>query len=138
MVGRYEIWRQSLEIVKDQPFLGIGLKTYGLPQVTQKYHLASSSHAHNIFLNVAAELGVAGLTALTALLIFYLHSIITMRANLNSEFTHGLWLSGLGCFVILMVGGITHPMLGSESSLMLMTALGLTFAGLRTENGVSL
>lgn len=133
MVGRYEIWKQSLEIIKDRPLLGIGLKTYGLPQVTQKYHLVSASHAHNLFIHVAAELGLAGLVALTLWLIFYLHAVIRMRSSLNSEFNQGLWLSGLGCFVVLMVGGITHPMLGSESSLMLMTVLGLMFAGFRVD-----
>ena len=113
--------------------LGIGLKTYGLPQVTQKYHLVSASHAHNMFLHVAAELGLAGLVALTLWLIFYLHAMIRMRSSLNSEFNQDLWLSGLGCFVVLMVGGVTHPMLGSESSLMLMTVLGLMFAGFRID-----
>ena len=134
MIGRYEIWKQSLEIVKDRPLLGIGLKTYGLPQVTQKYQLESSSHAHNMFLNVAAELGLAGLIALTVWLIFYFKTILRMYPGMRSELNQGLWLGGLGCFVVLMVGGITHSMLGSESSLMLMTVLGLMFAGFRVES----
>ena len=134
MIGRYEIWRESLEMIKDRPLLGIGLKTYGLPQVTHKYHLVSSSHAHNMFLNVAAELGLAGLVTLIVWLIFYFYAIIRMRVGMNSEINQGLWLGGLGCFVILLVGGITHPMLGSESSLMLMTVLGLMFAAFAIEN----
>jgi len=134
MIGRYEIWKQSLEIVKDRPLLGIGLKTYGLPQVTQKYQLESSSHAHNMFLNVAAELGLTGLIALTVWLMFYFKTIVRMYPGMRSELNQGLWLGGLGCFVVLMVGGITHSMLGSESSLMLMTVLGLMFAGFRVES----
>ncbi len=137
MVGRYEIWRESLEIIKDRPLLGIGLKTYGLPQVTHKYHLVSASHAHNMFLNVAVETGLTGLVALIACLIFYFYAIIRMRIGMDSGMRQGLWLGGLGCLVVLLVGGITHPMLGSESSLMLMTVLGLMFAAFRIENGTS-
>jgi hypothetical protein len=50
------------------------------------------------------------------------------------DFNESLWLGGLGCFIILLIGGVTHSMLGSESSLMLMTVLGLMFAGFRFEN----
>ena len=134
MVGRYEIWKQSLEIVRDRPLLGIGLKTYGLPQVTQKYHLESSSHAHNMFVNVASELGLVGLVVLVVWLIFYFLALIRIYASMKSGFNQGLWLGGLGCLVILLIGGVAHPMLGSESSLMLMTVLGLMFAGFKIEN----
>jgi hypothetical protein len=58
-----------------------------------------------------------------------------MRAGTNSGMNHGLWLGGLGCYVLLLVGGMTHPMLGSESSMMLMTVLGLMFAGFKIEIG---
>jgi putative inorganic carbon (HCO3(-)) transporter len=138
VVERFEIWKQSLEIVKDRPILGIGLKTYSLPEVKHKYHLLSmASHAHNMFLQVAAETGVAGLLAVLTWLMFYLYAMMRMRPGMDSEFSQGLWLGGVGCFVILLVGGIAHPMLGSESSLMLMTALGVSFAGYRIENNGS-
>ncbi len=137
MVVRYEYWRQSLAIVKDRPLLGIGLKTYGLHQVTEKYHLASSTHAHNMFVNVFAELGVAGLGALGLWLIFYLHALFKMPSSMKSEFSQGLWLGGLGCFTVLLIGGMAHPMLGSESSLMLMTVLGMMFAGFGLEKQAS-
>jgi O-antigen ligase len=48
MIGRYQIWKDSLNIIKDRPILGIGLKTYGLSQVVEKYHLSTSTHAHNM------------------------------------------------------------------------------------------
>ncbi len=134
MIGRYQIWKESLNIIKDRPFLGIGLKTYGLSQVKEKYHLNNSTHAHNMYLNVTAELGFVGLGVLVLWLAFYLHSILRMRIYMKLDFNESLWLGGLGCFIILLIGGVTHSMLGSESSLMLMTVLGLMFAGFHIEN----
>lgn len=135
MTSRYDIWRESLEIVKDKPLLGIGLKTYGLPQAAQKYNLSHPSHAHNMFVNVAAELGFSGLAVLILWLAIYFRDIIRMRSQMRLDYSAGLWFGGLGCFVLLLVGGVAHSMLYSESSLTLMTVLGLMFAGYRIDNG---
>jgi putative inorganic carbon (HCO3(-)) transporter len=134
MRERFDIWNESLRIVKDKPLLGIGLKTYGLHQVAEKYHLTSASHAHNMFLNVATELGLVGLTTVVLGLVFYLKALLKMYPHVKSDLAQGLWFGGVGCFIILLVGGIMHPMLGSESSLTLMTILGLGFSGFRVEN----
>ncbi len=134
MAARYDHWKEALEIAKDRPLLGIGLKTYGLPQVGERYHLRNRTHAHNMFFNVLAELGIFGVIALISWLIIYFLSLIKMYTGIKLNFNQGLWLGGLGCFVVLLIGGIAHPMLGSESSLMLMTVLGLMFAGIRIEN----
>lgn len=137
MIGRYEVWKESIEILKEKPLLGIGLKTYGLSEVTRKYHLSSTSHAHNMFVNVAAELGIAGLIALVGWLIIYLQSLYALRGLVKTDLQKGLWLGAVGCFVILIIGGMTHPMLGSESSLILMMVLGIFFAWLRRDQAES-
>jgi len=68
---RVAMWQASLEMVRDRPWLGSGLGTFGL--MYPLYQLPEDSapgqpFAHNIFLNVAAEGGVLGLAAFVAVL----------------------------------------------------------------------
>ncbi|MGH2454274.1 MAG: O-antigen ligase family protein [bacterium] len=68
---RVAMWRASLAMLHDRPLLGSGLNTFGL--VYPRYRLpedraASQPFAHNIFLNMAAEGGLAGLGAFLAAL----------------------------------------------------------------------
>ena len=65
--GRTEIWRNSIIIIQDFPFTGVGMGSfpyvidhlypilYTLPQRVQ--------HAHNIYLQIGADLGMVGLVA---------------------------------------------------------------------------
>ena len=133
MIERYQIWRQALGVAEQRPILGIGLRTYGYPAMKEKYHLSQATHAHNLFINVAAEIGLVGLASLILWLWVYAKSLYRMFPEMQSGEARALWLGGLGCFVALMVGGIVHPMIGAESSVTLMTVLGLMFAGFRIE-----
>jgi O-antigen ligase len=133
MVERYQIWRQALGVAKERPVLGIGLRTYGYPAMKEKYHLSQATHAHNLFINVAVEVGLVGLASLLLWLWVYARSLYKMYPVMRSDEARALWLGGLGCLVALMVGGTVHPMIGAESSLTLMTVLGLMFAGFRIE-----
>jgi len=69
---RYEVWRWALAAVQDFPFTGCGLGTFRQVvrllypvNVTPTYDIA---HAHNIFLQVALDVGLPGLIAYLALL----------------------------------------------------------------------
>lgn len=136
LADRPLIWKESLGLMKDRPLLGIGLKTYGLEAAQGKHKMTSSAHGHNMFINVAAELGLLGLIALCLWMAFLLRTLLQIYPRMKTDFNQGLWLAGLGCFIILLIGGLAHPMLGSESSLTLMTVLGLMLAGYRIENGI--
>jgi putative inorganic carbon (hco3(-)) transporter len=64
---RFAIWRTTPEMIAAHPFFGIGANQF--PEVSLRYGLftqdlrGSYQHAHNIPLNIAAELGLVGLTA---------------------------------------------------------------------------
>lgn len=65
---RTEIWRSALLQFSDAPFTGKGLFAFGREQ--GRYlsipPAQSYAHAHNLALNVAAEMGILGLSALGA------------------------------------------------------------------------
>jgi putative inorganic carbon (HCO3(-)) transporter len=72
--GRLEVWSRALYAVQDFAFTGIGLGTY--PRVIPllyPYFLfgpdVNIPHAHNLWLQVAVDLGVPGLIAFIAMLL---------------------------------------------------------------------
>ncbi|MEK7194801.1 MAG: O-antigen ligase family protein [Patescibacteria group bacterium] len=58
---RIEIWKKSISSIKEHPLLGVGIGNFPVV-LDQKIFLAKAgSSAHNIYLNIAAEIGVLGL-----------------------------------------------------------------------------
>jgi putative inorganic carbon (HCO3(-)) transporter len=63
--SRTEIYQAALQLFLEKPITGQGLFTFGKEMVRlPEVHPVPHSHAHNIVLHVAAELGFAGLSAL--------------------------------------------------------------------------
>jgi O-antigen ligase len=65
--GRFDLWETTPAIVADHPVFGVGMKNF--PTVEVAYGLfdvggGKFEHAHNMPLNVAAELGLLGLAAI--------------------------------------------------------------------------
>lgn len=63
--GRLEIWSRALYMVRDFPFTGIGMGAFGT-MADQMYPLelfepGTTPHAHNLFLQIAVDLGIPGL-----------------------------------------------------------------------------
>jgi putative inorganic carbon (HCO3(-)) transporter len=69
---RVEIWTATPAIIAERPFLGAGQGNF--PEVSPDFALSdvgglAFDHAHNLFLNVAVELGLIGLALLLLLLV---------------------------------------------------------------------
>ena len=78
---RINLWKEALMIIGDFPIFGTGLNTYTI--VAPKYALTAETgiYAHNCYLQMAAETGIAGLFSFFWLLVVlfeskikYLHS----------------------------------------------------------------
>src|SRR3989338_9657850 len=58
---RIRIWKLSLESIKNNPFLGVGIGNFPVV-LNQDLSLAKAgSSAHNIYLHIAAEMGILAL-----------------------------------------------------------------------------
>ncbi len=129
VLSRYKIWEGTLRIIKDHPFLGIGPRCFGLEENKKKYNLPQdATHGHNILLNVWAEMGTMGLLSLLLWLSYYIYNTIKLRPLGSSGLAHGLWFAAIGIFVTLIIGGMTHPILGGEGSTIFMTITALTIS----------
>jgi putative inorganic carbon (HCO3(-)) transporter len=77
LAGRQEVWSRALYMTQDFPFTGIGLGTFDRVQLLLYPFFLSAGlvhHAHNLFLQVAVDLGLPGLIAYLALWLGSFHS----------------------------------------------------------------
>lgn len=96
--GRLEIWRGGLEMFQDAPVLGTGAGNFalaaptipGMPQRTSEG--GPGPVAHNVFLGLAAELGVVGLAVFAFLLV---RAFLRARRAATREALGGGLLLGL-------------------------------------------
>ncbi len=131
--GRPEIWSRALYAIQDFSFTGTGLGTFRRV-VNLLYPLFTISpdtdiaHAHNIFLQVALDLGLPGLVAYLASLWIAL-CIAWGAAKRSSGMLRGLALGLLAGLVALHVYGLTDAIaLGAKPGLAFWMALGLIAA----------
>lgn len=68
-LGRWEIWQKSFESLIKKPLLGVGFGNYPLVLKQEISSAKKGASAHNLYLDLAAELGFLGLIFLV--LIFY-------------------------------------------------------------------
>lgn len=107
--GRLMIWMDAVRNFASDPLLGRGI---GADAVLVRYqdpggNLQRLTDAHNMFLNVAVQCGVIGLTALCALIAFASRRILPFRlldANRNL-LRLGIGFAFLNCLVYQGLGG---------------------------------
>lgn len=130
--GRLELWSRALEAIADYPFTGIGMGTFDhVVPLRYPYVLLAGAelaipHAHNLFLQVAVDLGLPGLIAFAALLGLVLaaavrsvrawaeerglaHQVVGLAAGLMAVLVHGLldaasWGSKPAVFIWALMG----------------------------------
>lgn len=112
--GRLEVWSRAIYMVQDFPFTGVGIGSYGrvgnLLYPFFLYATGTPPHAHNLFLQIAVDLGIPGLIAWLAIWM-----LIMLTAWLL--FQHGRkfnnkWSSGLGAGLLCsQIALVSHGML---------------------------
>lgn len=82
---RIGIWVSTIPMIADHPFAGVGWGAFKFIYPQYNYYLADSSitiyHAHNLFLNTAAEVGIVGALAY----FWYFFGTMFMALDLNSN-----------------------------------------------------
>lgn len=111
--GRLEIWSRAIYMIEDFRFTGIGMGSFGhVTDLMYPLFLNASGipHAHNLFLQVAVDLGLPGLIAWLACLLLIVIALwqVYRRARMRGDG----WLAGVGAGLLgsqtaLVVHGLT-------------------------------
>jgi putative inorganic carbon (HCO3(-)) transporter len=138
--GRPEIWSRAIYAIQDFSFTGTGLGTFRRV-VNLLYPLFTISpdtdiaHAHNIFLQVAVDLGLPGLIAYLACL-WVAFTIAWDAAKRGSGASRGLALGLLAGLLALHAYGLTDTIaLGAKPGIAFWMALALIAALPRVTGG---
>lgn len=124
--ARIPLWLNSLAIIRDHPFLGVGLGSFDAAYPL--YHKALMNDilyspgmwiggAHNEALQLLAELGLVGFTLAILWLIMisrYFHALMKTAAPTTALMLTGCYLGGLA----LLLESLFSPVLHQPSSLM--------------------
>lgn len=100
---RLEVWKATVEIIKDNFIAGIGFGTL-FKHIAGYSSVVSTNieHCHNLYLHVLAETGILGFTIFSAII----YSALKKLHSKLSEENNIIWITAFTVFVMTMVHGL--------------------------------
>jgi O-antigen ligase len=138
VVERMAHWQVAWYMLLDHPLLGVGVGNY--PAAYDDYALPgwreALGHAHNYYLNMAAEAGVLGLAALLLLLVSVFRTLARgLRAQPAGSFARSLLVGLLGSFIVLCVHNLFDNLLVHGMPVQVGLLMGLAVIGAESTQG---
>jgi len=133
---RIAIFRNSINMIKDHPIIGVGantfMKNYKYYKESPEYRDIVTSdyiYAHNNFLHIAGELGMIGLVIFLWLLYKMVKAYKSIYAKLDQRYIKIIFLSLTACLISFQINGLTESSLYySRVSVMFWYLAGFAFA----------
>lgn len=116
---RFALWESTFAMIRDNPLTGIGWGAYRFVYPHYDFFINNPDviiyHAHNMYFNIAAELGIPGLLIFMLLLLVHFYFAFNVMKSKTSVGKKALAI-GLCCsFIGIIVGGITdHTLFNME------------------------
>lgn len=113
---RFEIWSKAISVIKENLILGAGIGNYveKVDLFSEQRGYRSPIHAHNIYLQITAELGIIGLILYLAVFVFAIKNIISYKFVEKWQiavFLSLIWFSVHGFFDIPIFSPRILPLL---------------------------
>lgn len=133
---RIEVWQRALWLIRDSPVTGVGLNTFALV-ASSRYPFNSLTveeallltHAHNVFLQVAVDVGIPGLVAYLAVLLGFGAAGWSVCQHFRQGPLRALGIGLLGSMLAYHVFGLIDCMtLGAKPGVLIWAMWGLMAA----------
>ncbi len=112
---RLALWESTLAMIADKPLFGIGWGAYWQVYPAYDFFINDATktifHAHNMYLHIAAEIGVPGLAVFLALMCGHARLALAVAESATSRWVGGLMLGVLAAIIGLAVNGLTDYVL---------------------------
>jgi len=134
VIERMAHWQAAVGMFSDHPWLGVGIGNYAVayPRYAVGRWLDPLGHAHNYYLNIAAESGLVGLGAFVLLFAACFHEAWRVLSRLGRRLSgsgSGYWrtvsLGVLGVLVHLSVHNVFDNLFVHSMNVQLALVLGL-------------
>ena len=99
--GRLSYWKGAIKIIKDNPWLGTGLGTFGLSYQRYQSDGYYSRYAHSLYLQMASEVGVIGLLSFGWMVLSLWH--LKRGLTQNQKLSTFLWIGMMALLIHGMV-----------------------------------
>ena len=124
---RFALWESTLAMIGDHPFFGIGWGAYWKVYPTYDFYLQGAPvlivHAHNMYLNYAAEIGIAGAVAFVWFFFGTMGLAFFSKVHDSEGFRQGFMLGLALAFLSIALNGLTDDVLFNIPSSMLLWLL---------------
>ncbi len=129
---RFMLWQRAADVIKAKPVLGVGINNYNL--VHHKYDTVKDSrvkgyYAHNGYLQLAAEIGIIGLSFFVLFLLFFFFKVIRGARGIPDPLYKDASLGLIsGCFGFLCLVTIDTVLHSFQSGLIFWIFMGISMA----------
>jgi putative inorganic carbon (HCO3(-)) transporter len=128
--SRLSWWAGALRVIGDHPFFGIGPRNFILID-RATYDFQTSFHAHNLYLNIASEHGLVGLTLLLAAVAAVAGRLNETRAAIVNAVDRACWWAAACAVLAFGVLGLTTTPYHSRHAMLLWAIVGLLYSQFR-------
>jgi putative inorganic carbon (HCO3(-)) transporter len=112
---RLAMWQSTLSMIADKPFLGIGWGAYWMVYPHYDFFIHNPNikilHAHNMYLNIAAEIGIPGFLAFMAVLCGHIRLALSVQVKNSKGWVCGMALGLLSAMWGIIINGFTDYVL---------------------------
>lgn len=120
---RFALWESTIAMIADKPLTGIGWGVYWLVYPEYDFFIQDTStvifHAHNMYLHLAAEIGIPGLCAFLVFIYCHAHAAVIMLQMPCPPWIKGLLTGLIAAILGIAVSGMTDHVLFSIQMSML-------------------
>ncbi|WP_371368516.1 hypothetical protein SRRS_20660 [Sporomusa rhizae] len=108
---RLALWESTIAMILDNPLFGIGWGSYWMVYPDYDFFLNNPAarivHAHNMYLHIAAEIGIPGLLVFLGIIYCHTKKAIDILGQTRNQQVAGLMLGVIAAVVGLAVNGFT-------------------------------
>jgi putative inorganic carbon (hco3(-)) transporter len=135
-MGRLTFWKEAVEMIQKSPWVGSGLNTYS--RMGPHYKITWGGYPHNCYLQMAAEIGLLGLTAFLILVMTLFVRVLLLVREMKNLFLKNLTLGALaGLFGFFIQSAFDTTLYSVQLANLMWIMMGLIVASVDNDRRLS-
>lgn len=129
---RLQFWKESLRALRNFPWLGAGPRNFKM--LSEMGYAVRTDHAHSLYVNAAAEMGLLGLGASLLYLGSYFWTWRALARSATEATQQVVATAVLAAWLTIVLSGVLNSTFHTEGAMLLTGLMGLLFATVDAES----